>query len=434
MLMNRLVPMAVILSDFLASSASAAPITTGLQLFLDANRSSSFTLSGSDVSAWADQSTAGNNAVQASATEQPELVPGAVGGLPAVRFDGVQNGPAGPDGSASAEFLDTGLGAYTGGSAFTAVVAVGTVGGGNQQPLLGTDSGVTFGTTVGRVNGAFRIQNDADANIVEGGGFNLGSNQIRLLTRDAADNINEFLSGTNATTGSSLGGTFNLSIIGARRANSANLYLDSDIAEILAYNRELNDAERIITQNYLSSKYTMTLGADDFYGGEGLGAQHDVFGVGNDQSSGFEPGSVTTGTSGGVTISATGLDDGDFILAGFELDNDSTQSTIYLDETATDGNETVTLSFDLATLGLAGNFGLGYNASDPNSLGLLPLTGNQVGSDLSFVLGGSLQDGFFGLVQTAPPLAPEPSTIALMSLALGLMATWYYRRRVPAAV
>lgn len=43
------------------------------------------------VSAWADQSGAGNNATQATSTNQPLLVSGVVNGLPVVRFDGTDN-------------------------------------------------------------------------------------------------------------------------------------------------------------------------------------------------------------------------------------------------------------------------------------------------------------------------------------------------------
>jgi hypothetical protein len=70
----------------LARSAQAAtlPFTTGLKLWLDAT--TGVTTSGSTVTGWADQS--GNAHDGSHTTGSPQLIGGAINGLPAINFDG----------------------------------------------------------------------------------------------------------------------------------------------------------------------------------------------------------------------------------------------------------------------------------------------------------------------------------------------------------
>ncbi len=62
------------------------PITAGLSYRLDASDASKVTLSGSNVTAWADSTTGGVSFTQATAALQPVFVTNAINGLPAVRF------------------------------------------------------------------------------------------------------------------------------------------------------------------------------------------------------------------------------------------------------------------------------------------------------------------------------------------------------------
>ncbi len=63
-----------------------APPTAGLSYRLDASDLSKVTLSGSNVTAWADSTTGGVSFTQGTAALQPVLVTNAINGLPAVRF------------------------------------------------------------------------------------------------------------------------------------------------------------------------------------------------------------------------------------------------------------------------------------------------------------------------------------------------------------
>ena len=67
-----------------STQAATLPFTTGLKLWLDAT--TGVTTSGSTVTAWVDQS--GNSHDGSYATGAPQLVGGAINGLPAINFNG----------------------------------------------------------------------------------------------------------------------------------------------------------------------------------------------------------------------------------------------------------------------------------------------------------------------------------------------------------
>jgi hypothetical protein len=74
---------------FISMSGAQSIPTAGLQLWLRADVGVD-TLNGT-VSRWHDQSGSGNDAIQASASRQPVLVPGALNGKPVLRFDGLND-------------------------------------------------------------------------------------------------------------------------------------------------------------------------------------------------------------------------------------------------------------------------------------------------------------------------------------------------------
>ena len=67
--------------------AGALPVTDEPLLWLDASDENTLSLDGDAVTQWSDKSGKGNHATQASATEQPTLIPGAINGKPALDFD-----------------------------------------------------------------------------------------------------------------------------------------------------------------------------------------------------------------------------------------------------------------------------------------------------------------------------------------------------------
>lgn len=99
----------------------------------------------------------------------------------------------------------------------------------------------------------------------------------------------------------------------------------ADVAEILIYNRAVNDAERVILQNALAARYGLSLTGPDVYaGGAGpaLGFCDGVAGIGR-YTAALNPngGSVTSSvSSGGLSLEAlngTLNVDGEFMIAGY---------------------------------------------------------------------------------------------------------------------
>ncbi|WP_109830714.1 T9SS type A sorting domain-containing protein [Reichenbachiella versicolor] len=108
--------------------------------------------------------------------------------------------------------------------------------------------------------------------------------------------------------------------------NNYGTYMDGDMAEVIIYGEGLNDAERIIVDNYLSAKYNIALGANDYYT-EGS-YSNNVIGIGNDGTDSYMS---STGSGAGLTISGTTgvttetFDGGEWVFAG--NDGGSTLST-----------------------------------------------------------------------------------------------------------
>jgi hypothetical protein len=68
------------------TSSTPAPPTTDLKAWFKAD--AGVTVSGSNVTAWADQSGQGNDVSQPGGTDQPQFVASAVNGLPGISFEG----------------------------------------------------------------------------------------------------------------------------------------------------------------------------------------------------------------------------------------------------------------------------------------------------------------------------------------------------------
>lgn len=419
------------LSIYGVPAAHAAPITSGLQLWLDAqdldgdgnpaNNPAGGTAVGTSGNNWINKAGTGPTHALHHSGVAPTYQPGVENGQAVVQFGA---------GTLRTSGIVT-FGPFSYFTAFhsnagTAIVherSFNTNSTGNGEYLV-----TTVGNTVQVRRGGIVSGKNADSSTWGTGAYLVGehffdgTNAGNLLYRDGAAVPLTTTSGFAPGAGS----ISDILYIGGRSNNS--LLLNGHIGEMLVYNRVLNAAERVITENYLASKYGLAT-TNDRYTGDvgGVDFDFDVFGVGNRSSDPLNPGSLTSATQGAYSLSATGLDDDDFIMAGFPATPGSlNEALFYLDGTNLDGNENITLAIDLNALGFApAGYGLGYSASDPNSLALFA-EGVLSGSTLNFQF-NAFNDGFLGLMQV--PLAPEPTSLALFGLAAAGLAGWTWHRR-----
>jgi len=105
----------------------------------------------------------------------------------------------------------------------------------------------------------------------------------------------------------------NSNTIGAASNNSYKF--DGDIGEVIVFNTAINSAQRNIIDNYLSSKYSISI-ANDMYTYDGT-HKYQLFGIGQES----DGNNLTAQGAGVVEISVGSLNDGDYILAGHNNNN-----------------------------------------------------------------------------------------------------------------
>ena len=192
-----------------------------------------------------------------------------------------------------------------------------------------------------------------------------------------------------------------------------------DLAEVLVYNRAVNDAERVIIHNAMAARSGMILSSMDVYaGGDGPlnGFHKGVSGIGNYTASSYPvAGTVTTSlTSGGLVVEERNSSlnsSGEFVCLGYKggengwlydsNDNRKLYREWYLQKTTSDGID-VKLTFDLSDAGILLESGLSYrllykSAVDAEFVSLstsASLSGDQVSFDVN---DASLDSGVYTL-------------------------------------
>jgi hypothetical protein len=230
---------------------------TSNQVWIDANKLA--LTDGSNVSQFSDISGNSNNFVQTTVDNQPIYKTNIANGLPVVRFDGVND-----------EMLTGGISALESPSVTNFIVY-------NQHSaknvcFLGADYGSNAHKWLnyGLSNGIVRTIQYSNGSSYVGGtyfddysSFNFHSSHIKPTS------ISFFKEGNliYTTFGAYEVPTVHNSLTISRYPGSTGtngFALDGDIAEIIVYNTELNDLERVIVENYLSAKYNKAIPEDYF--------------------------------------------------------------------------------------------------------------------------------------------------------------------------
>lgn len=223
---------------------------SGLILWLDASETSSLTLSGSNVTTWADLSGEGNDATQSDANKKPVYNATGLNSKPTVNFQ------FGADGS-TADVLElpdllTGL---TSGEIFFVLKAQADPGGsGSQGNLLNFDG-------IGSAVYYPFIDGNAYLNFLSNARKSTGNPTLALTTahildmRSAANSWTADINITqHYTTGTNTVATTATPYLGGY--GTANTF-DGYISEVLLFNRALTAAERTQIKNYLKAKWSL---------------------------------------------------------------------------------------------------------------------------------------------------------------------------------
>jgi hypothetical protein len=206
-----------------------------------------------------------------------------------------------------------------------------------------------------------------------------------------------------------------------------NRGFNGHVAEVLVFNKAINNAERVVVDNYLAAKWDLSLASGDHYAGSQTGAGNfgnEVFGIGQ-HIDGSEL-SASGGGFGGLELNeaSNSLGTDEWVLAGHNaatglsggLDSHWNR-TWYIDQT---GTVDTTLVFDWTDAGLGSidpaYVRLYYHASDSALVGATGFVGSIAGDQVTFnLLSADLLNGYYTLGIT--PVA-EPSSVVLLGLAM----------------
>ena len=271
------------------------------------------------VGCWTDQSGNGRNGTQATANAQPVYQTSVVNGQPAIRFgDGIVAGNDDDQLLVDFNFLWNG----TNNQNYTIIGVADRTVAKNTNYFIGTNAnannrGLHFGY---RTDTQFTLaQWGNDLNV--SGIPNAATMQFAIATgiynnavgHSIRLNHNQF-SATNANL-IGFSGVTAQGRVGAG-GNNAGHFFDGDVVEVIMYTKALNDAERILIENYLSSKYDVALSGNDKYDGDTPANGEfdwDVAGIGQEAN-----GNNATAASAGIIV-ANGTflqDNGDYLMFG----------------------------------------------------------------------------------------------------------------------
>jgi hypothetical protein len=289
--------------------------TSNLVLWLKANTLSQ--AAGSNVTSWLDQSGYANNA-SAVTTNEPTFNTGVYNGQPAIGFN-----------SANRDYLRIAdatslkpnnisifvVGKYLTGSIAYAPFVI-------KTDTYSWTNGYGITLTVG-ASASYTFVNQWNANFVKG---TLADNTPVILQQnynstDVSFLQNNLLQGTDPYNVNIANSTNNLylGISPDDLGTGVQAPLNGDIAEVIILNRGVNSAESIIINNYLSAKYNIAIGANDYYTNDYVANGNydvDVAGIG---SNGGIP-NVHADAKGGLVriYNATNLTGTNFLLWGHD--------------------------------------------------------------------------------------------------------------------
>ncbi len=325
-------------------------------------------LSASPVSTWADQSGNGNDVSQGTGASQPTWVDAQVNGLPVVRFDGVDdvlNGPASNALIGNGQEDLTTLIVYN--TASTARQYISSIKRATTAASLLSLEINYDGTGDNSGYAGFLTQDEANTGFsraVDAGPWN--DNSPVLMTAWVDDlNRELFINGISEVTDTD--GMFdasgNTSVFTLGSFDGTQLDFDGDIAEYMIYTIALNNAQRIIIENYLAAKYGLTIANDNYLFEISHG--HELAGIGRVDASNTHQSAQSSGIL--KVGSPDGLGDNEFLLFGHDNGDISSWTTT---EAPSSGSniQRISREWRLDETGDVGNVSIGLDITSLPSL------------------------------------------------------------------
>lgn len=280
------------------------------KLWLDANRG--VTVSGSSVTAWADQSGSAFSALPSAVIARPTYVSNSANGYPTIDFDGINDElqvayNAAFDLTQWHIFIVPMVDVAKN---YNAWLVKGIDNYENYELLSFSDNNihtpVRWSNNTRTSPSSAASQASSTVNIIE---YSFSS----AVGRDVYKNNANIITDNEATTPSV---NPNPLYIGNEQGTTGR-YIDGDLAEVIIFNAPLNSAQRIIVNNYLSAKYNCTLTANDLYDEDNAvngNYDHDVAGIGRVDASNIQNDSKGPGQV--RILNPTGLGNNEYYIWG----------------------------------------------------------------------------------------------------------------------
>jgi hypothetical protein len=273
---------------------------------------------GNNVTTWLDGSGNGKDLSQGSALSQPTYKTSQVNGYPAVYFFGTSGGNycrlvRNPFTGFSTSAITAFVVDKNNGESNDAILSYASTASDNDF-LFFNSSNLSFYRSSNITSSV--ASNDNSFHVI--GSRWRNSDGAVKVHKDGTQNYSGTVSsGTNITSGGSL------VLAQEQDAVDGGYDVTQDhqgyMSEVILYNSYLNDAQMIIVQNYLSSKYSLTMASNDKYSYESTGHSYDLAGIGRIDASNIQNDSKSGGIMQLNTFS--GLGDGEYLL--FAHDNAS---------------------------------------------------------------------------------------------------------------
>ena len=328
------------------------------------------------IGTWPDQSGNGNDFVQSNSSQQPRRT--SYYGFDALKFDG-------------GDFVRSGAIAALNTTNHTQYIVYN----GNQA----NHTGILFNSTFTQSNQFFRTYRDAGGNLQSWVLKNTGGTIKNTTTNNSAFQIVSSIWDGGAQTWTSYQDGTSFGAKGGANGNPSgnsqntvgaaanNAYrFNGDIGEVIVYTAALNSAQRNIVDNYLSSKFKVTIANDMYAYDSGLSHQYELIGVGQEA----DGNNLVAQGKGIVEITASGLSNGDYLFSGH--DNVSLSQTTNDVPGSISGGTRITRTWRVGVTGSPGTVDLDVDVSSlPLSAGAYYLL---VDADGVFSAGATLYGPF----------------------------------------